>query len=288
MNKITAFSKNRLMQRIKSGAGCGTISACRNYDDDFLASLNFDELVEFYSLDEDQKVLFALQTQYCVKNHINTPQDFNRYVVLKPADNKARTESLKNDLKKLNSLGVGFVKIAGVYEGSSEASFFVFNYGDKINDVKLKKELIRLGKKYSQDSITFSGDGETIDLICTTPFEVLYATWCSKGTEFICGETMESWNCVRFLETTISKITTEDGKVKKSELNNFPAYSHIASVPFAFYNRNVTASRIEETKAIKAMRLAKRRELARNHIASKHSSTSRLRAYGKMMGVRYE
>lgn len=91
------------------------------------------------------------------------------------AENKARTKSLETDLRAEKS--VGYVKIQGLYEEikennetikTSEDSFFVYSLNP---DFDLRDFLVKLGVKYSQDSILFSkANSDTYDLVLTNKF----------------------------------------------------------------------------------------------------------------------
>lgn len=94
---------------------------------------------------------------------------------LSRAENKARTKSLETDLRAEKS--VGYVKIQGLYEEikennetikTSEDSFFVYSLN---LDFDLRDFLVKLGVKYSQDSILFSkANSDTYDLVLTNKF----------------------------------------------------------------------------------------------------------------------
>lgn len=94
---------------------------------------------------------------------------------LSRAENKARTKSLETDLRAEKS--VGYVKIQGLYEEikennetikTSEDSFFVYSLNP---DFDLRDFLVKLGVKYSQDSILFSkANSDTYDLVLTNKF----------------------------------------------------------------------------------------------------------------------
>lgn len=100
--------------------------------------------------------------------------DIEPYKITK-AQNKARTKSLEADLRA--ELNIGYVKIQGVYaeikEGNetiktSEDSFFIYSLNP---DFDLRDYLVKLGVKYSQDSILFSkANSETYDIVLTNKF----------------------------------------------------------------------------------------------------------------------
>lgn len=100
--------------------------------------------------------------------------DIEHYKITK-AQNKARTKSLEADLRA--ELNIGYVKIQGVYaeikEGNetiktSEDSFFIYSLNP---DFDLRDYLVKLGVKYSQDSILFSkANSETYDIVLTNKF----------------------------------------------------------------------------------------------------------------------
>lgn len=94
---------------------------------------------------------------------------------LSRAENKARTKSLEADLRAEKN--IGYVKIQGLYEEikennetikTSEDSFFVYSLNP---DFDLRDFLVKLGVKYSQDSILFSkANSDTYDLVLTNKF----------------------------------------------------------------------------------------------------------------------
>lgn len=91
------------------------------------------------------------------------------------AENKARTKMLEADLRAEKN--IGYVKIQGLYEEikennetikTSEDSFFVYSLNP---DFDLRDYLVKLGVKYSQDSILFSkANSDTYDLVLTNKF----------------------------------------------------------------------------------------------------------------------
>lgn len=70
---------------------------------------------------------------------------------LTPEENAARMDSLENDIK---SLGYGYRKSRGIWEGGGENSFIINakDTGSK-EGVRLRNDTIELGRKYEQDSI---------------------------------------------------------------------------------------------------------------------------------------
>lgn len=70
---------------------------------------------------------------------------------LTPEENSARMDALENDIKKL---GYGYKKSRGIWEGGGENSIVINSRakGSKAGN-ELRKDAIRLGKKYGQDSI---------------------------------------------------------------------------------------------------------------------------------------
>lgn len=91
------------------------------------------------------------------------------------AENKARTKMLEADLRAEKN--IGYVKIQGLYEEikennetikTSEDSFFVYSLNP---DFDLRDYLVKLGVKYSQDSILFSkANSDNYDLVLTNKF----------------------------------------------------------------------------------------------------------------------
>lgn len=91
------------------------------------------------------------------------------------AENKARTKMLEADLRAEKN--IGYVKIQGLYEEikennetikTSEDSFFVYSLNP---DFALRDFLVKLGVKYSQDSILFSkANSDNYDLVLTNKF----------------------------------------------------------------------------------------------------------------------
>lgn len=77
---------------------------------------------------------------------------------LTPEENAARMSSLENDVKEL---GYGYKKSRGVWQGGGESSIIIHakDKGEKAGG-DLRRDVIRLGKKYGQDSVLHH-DGNT-------------------------------------------------------------------------------------------------------------------------------
>lgn len=146
-DKLESASLSRIYQHRMTQAS-GSISACRSMADDF------------YLIPEAER-----------NRMIETNDPALKKYKLTQADNKKRTQMLRDDLKKLGA-DIGFIMIKGMYreegmaQAAEETSFFVYALNPKF---KLKDTLLRLGYKYNQDAITYSSrGGQNYELICTT------------------------------------------------------------------------------------------------------------------------
>lgn len=241
MNYFNAFSKTRLFEHIKRGGGVGTISACRLFSSDFLKTLSEDEIIELSALGGDDLIEFIYNTDYA-KKLMRGDLDFeyfkkilfSNHILVSPAENRKRTKFLETKLRALASKGIGYRKVVGVYEGTKEASFFVFNYGNKLNALEFKKRLFELAQMLSQDSITFSTNGDRFELICTTPFKCI--SW-GENAIYKNGDVIDSFDTAYIIPTTKMSDNSEDSIKDGEPIKSFDFYSRIASIPFVWINK---------------------------------------------------
>jgi len=115
----------------------------------------------------------------------------NTGIVYNKSDNKKRNEIL---FAKLAKLGYGITKLKGVYienyksdneKQVKEESFLVIDIKDKGN---LKKDLIKLGEEFEQDSITYSKPNGEYYLISTNTCKNGYPGKGKIGVEIKLGE----------------------------------------------------------------------------------------------------
>lgn len=146
-DKLESASLSRIYQH-RAEQASGSISACRSFSDDF------------YLLPEAER-----------NNMLKTKSPELSKYKLTPEDNKKRTQRLRKDLKSYGT-DIGFIQIVGAYKEADsphtelETSFFVYALNPKF---KLKDLLLLLGRRYNQDSITYSSrGGNNYELICTT------------------------------------------------------------------------------------------------------------------------
>lgn len=148
LSHITESSLSRLW-RHNDMHDCGAITAFRKYHN---CGYNSDGSVATGGSDQSE------------------PQQLSR------KDNQKRNLALAADLK---SLGYGLTKIIGEYpEGGAsvkEISYFVVDINDTGN---LESDLIKLGEKYSQDSILFAPQGSVQGM--ATP-ELIGTNRCSNN-----------------------------------------------------------------------------------------------------------
>ncbi|MCD8212926.1 MAG: hypothetical protein LUC34_02545 [Campylobacter sp.] len=139
--EYTAAGLSRLWQW-RSQTAIGTISANRKYKDSYYTS-----------------------------DTINNPKDFE----LTKQENKERTKELEADLRKNKS--IGYLKIQGYFPEKDKTGEKVFNLEDSFfvyslnPSLDLKSYLIKLGVRYSQDSIAYSEAGsDTVTFYVTNNF----------------------------------------------------------------------------------------------------------------------
>ena len=142
--RLEAAGINRIRQWLET-CDCATISAFRGYSGKAIEELGQDG---FNLLTPEEKAQYAIPRSVNMRN----------------------TALLRS---KITALGYGYIQIKGMFQEATaskpqgEVSFLVF---DKDHKGALKKDILKLGNLFEQDSITYAPAGGNFSELETTPF----------------------------------------------------------------------------------------------------------------------
>lgn len=142
--EVRAAGVNRILQWW-SMYDCGTISACRTYDGSFF-------------------------NEYGIEGVDQLPDDVKNEFLVSKKVNMYNSRTLRMKIKRL---GYTYIQIDGVYKEKGtgkvrkELSYFVF---DNKKRGTLKRDLIKLGFFFQQDTITYADAGQDFSIYVCTPF----------------------------------------------------------------------------------------------------------------------